>query len=965
MALDQKDILAIAKSVADLLAPQVREVASELIAVRVEAATQSLHESHEATLTQLQAISDRLQEEHTARETAQAKSAEDLSSTVGTVRTYFTELLAASKQTFEDQLTTLRAAVGGMVDKATFVDVEKDLRGAVSKVAESIPTVPPPLALVEGGELTPVMQEVMGIATKQLFTPLLDARGQQFEQGLVRVSETLVRTAESIKHGAEQDALVIAGVLAKVEEVRERTVDIEAMKESQAVLLKTQTMLAEAHEQLPVKLAAQAQHILEQSIEGASAVAREAAVDLVNKGAVELKAQFEEMRNEVRTTVTEAVNTVPTLVEGQVGNVAERLLPQVREAASDAALKVAEGSAQDTVERNEAFRTQLQETVQNVAQATAHEHMQRSFVSLTEKVRDAVVEKAIPDLLAQGKDAGQTAADTFLAGRLAELKQIAAAAGSEAGTAAGLHAASSAVPAARDAAVEVIKEYVPTLTDAAEKTALATTTAHLTKALDGFLTQAHDAGMNAGLETVAKALPELRVEALELVKEQIPGILAKASAESAARAADVFAANQDSFLEGARSAGAEAGMSAAVKAVPDVVHSMKAGIEEEILPRATAAANTEATRVTNSRWDEVKEAATTVAVAKALHTVAADLPGLVAAQADAVGALVQPGAIAAATATAKTLGEQAVTLAREQAAVAATQAATAATGALRDQLLKDLDPTQRVDEAVETKVQIVSRELGDAIGDAVATHMSEELPRLHVLMMSKIQAEVDRIPRPEDGEPGKDGRDARVEVPVPYIEGKMYEYGTWVNHEGSLWVAARHSDLPPSPDNRDWYCVVPGIKNVTATLQKDQRTLNIVTELGSGTLVTNSVRLDIPISKGLYNDKHEYQKRDIATYDGSWWEALKDGTLPPPGLDRESWKLHIKRGANAPAPKVNGVAVAKPVFKGDWGLDMLCQPGDQVDHAGYRWMALKATRERPPFSLLKSNDTWTMMGPAV
>jgi len=841
MAIDQKDLSAIANALATLLAPQVREVAAELVAVRVEAATQSMREGHEATLAQLKELSKLVETERIAREAAIAKAADELSGTLGTFRAYFNELLEATRSTLDKQL---------------------------KEVSDKLPQL--------AGEF--------------------EATKEDFKETTERVDVRLAAHAQGLR-----DELLPAA---------REAATTAAVAESKA-----------------------------------------SAVEITNATGVAVKLQLDEIRKETRATIGEALSTLPTLVEGQADNLIALLLPKTCEAAQAAAKTFVDASKDEVLALG---RSASQSTIEGLLPA------------LAAKVHDSIVEKTINEVLAQGEDVGRRSADAFLAGALPHLEELAGAsgtkAGAEAGADAGVKAAMSMVPAAREAAHAIVSEALPGITEKTLDLVQSTAKDYLEGSEEVLRQHATEAGREAGAAAAVKSIPELQSAALGILAEAEPTLMGKAKAQGAVGAGDFWAANNDSFLESARAAGSEAGMAAAVRATPDAVNSVMSTVLEQACAAAAATAEEETAKTVNRRWDEIKEAATTVAVAKSLQATGEAVPGLVAGQAGAVGALVLPGATQAAIAAAKALGEQAIATAREHAGTAATAAAADAIGALREQLAIDLDPTERVDRAVEDKIGVVSKELGDAIADAVDTHVKEELPKMQVYLTAKVQAELDRWPRPKDGEHGKD---ARVETPYPYVEGKMYEQGSWVNHENTVWVAARHTDLVPSADNRDWYCVVPGIKNITATLQPDLRTLSIVTELGGGTLFTNSVKLDIPITKGVYKPDFEFSKRDIATYDGSWWEALKDGLLPLPGTAEgaSAWKMHIKRGANAPAPKA--APTARPVFRGDWVLDELYQAGEQTDHAGYRWMALKSTRERPPFSLLKSNDIWTMMGPAV
>lgn len=251
---------------------------------------------------------------------------------------------------------------------------------------------------------------------------------------------------------------------------------------------------------------------------------------------------------------------------------------------------------------------------------------------------------------------------------------------------------------------------------------------------------------------------------------------------------------------------------------------------------------------------------------------------------------------------------------------------------------------------------------------AVAESIQELEPSLLVRLTAKLQAEVDRIPRPRDGEHGKDGvdgkngtdgKDARVEAPVPFEFGKLHKFGTWVVHRGGVWVAARATDEEPSAESSFWDCIVPGISMLDFGMKEDGRTLTVTSELANGLSTTKALRLPIPIVRGVYSETREFQEKDVVLYDSSWWEAQKDGKLDRPGTTTD-WRLHVRRGKDGKA----GTAAAPAPWRmrGTWVQDEPYAAGDITEHAGVHWLALVSTRERPPFVRLVSNEVWLKLG---
>lgn len=67
-------------------------------------------------------------------------------------------------------------------------------------------------------------------------------------------------------------------------------------------------------------------------------------------------------------------------------------------------------------------------------------------------------------------------------------------------------------------------------------------------------------------------------------------------------------------------------------------------------------------------------------------------------------------------------------------------------------------------------------------------------------------------------------------------------------------------------------------------------------KLASGDLVKESVlRFPVPIYRGVYEEEKSYERGDSTTWGGSTWTALKDAPQGKPGTS-EDWRLSVKRG---------------------------------------------------------------------
>lgn len=266
---------------------------------------------------------------------------------------------------------------------------------------------------------------------------------------------------------------------------------------------------------------------------------------------------------------------------------------------------------------------------------------------------------------------------------------------------------------------------------------------------------------------------------------------------------------------------------------------------------------------------------------------------------------------------------------------------------------------KNVREAEDRIYALLNMELREYSASTAREIISDLAKKFEVDLVAGIQKEVDRIPRPRDGEDGKDGKDARIEPPVPYEFGKSYDAGRWVTHESGVWIARMLTKDEPTPGSVAWDCIVPGVHQIEVKLRDDERTLFFGVGLANGASSESDIRLPIPVVRGPFSDKQEYQKNDVVQYDGSWWQAQKDGKLDRPGASTD-WRQQVRRGRDG---KPGSDAKAAPWrHRGEWAMDQPYEAGDLVGHAGVNWLALKSTRERPPFTTLVSNDIWLKLG---
>ena len=219
---------------------------------------------------------------------------------------------------------------------------------------------------------------------------------------------------------------------------------------------------------------------------------------------------------------------------------------------------------------------------------------------------------------------------------------------------------------------------------------------------------------------------------------------------------------------------------------------------------------------------------------------------------------------------------------------------------------------------------------------AVATVTHEHTTQLltaNALLLKRIEVlEARPIPLAEKGEPGRDGKDAEVDldalamkvawlIPAPKdgrdgIDGTTGPAGP-LGKKGLDGVAGRDGQ-PGVPgvagrdgvDGKDGATGQMGEKGLDGkdgrdgTLENlkierlDERTFQF--QFKDGTPVEGgTIRLNHPVFEDTYKEGTSYSKGSLVQWDGSGWIALIDNPPMKPGIGKPEvtgWKLWIKRG---------------------------------------------------------------------
>lgn len=157
------------------------------------------------------------------------------------------------------------------------------------------------------------------------------------------------------------------------------------------------------------------------------------------------------------------------------------------------------------------------------------------------------------------------------------------------------------------------------------------------------------------------------------------------------------------------------------------------------------------------------------------------------------------------------------------------------------------------------------------------------------------------IPKPKDGENGRDGTSVTTEQIADVVRQR---FDTWaLEFEREAEARQRHAmGLVPLPrdgtdgrDGRDGF----GLDDfeVQLTTPDGGRTLLLELSAGGRTSVS-TLRTATPLDRGPFDATKRYVAGDGITYGGHWWIAQKDTPQGKPG-ESGDWRLAVRRGKDA------------------------------------------------------------------
>ncbi|MDQ1214581.1 phage portal protein [Pantoea anthophila] len=163
-------------------------------------------------------------------------------------------------------------------------------------------------------------------------------------------------------------------------------------------------------------------------------------------------------------------------------------------------------------------------------------------------------------------------------------------------------------------------------------------------------------------------------------------------------------------------------------------------------------------------------------------------------------------------------------------------------------------------------------------------------------IVQMVKDAVAEMPKPEDGEPGEDGKDAlQLEILPSINPEKAYARGTYAIHQGGLWRSYQKTT-----GMNGWECLVDGISDIDIS-QDGERNFTVTAIKSSGDKTEKTFSVPVMIYRDIFKDGEKYFPGDSVTWGGSVWYC-NEATGDKPGEDgSKGWKLAVKRGRDARA----------------------------------------------------------------
>lgn len=164
------------------------------------------------------------------------------------------------------------------------------------------------------------------------------------------------------------------------------------------------------------------------------------------------------------------------------------------------------------------------------------------------------------------------------------------------------------------------------------------------------------------------------------------------------------------------------------------------------------------------------------------------------------------------------------------------------------------------------------------------------------MLAEMVANAVAEIPRPKDGEPGRDA--LQIDI-LPSIDAsRSYPRGTFAQHAGGTLYAFRRTDpLTADIEKSGWSVCMNGVAEEREELSEDGRTYIRTTVYTSGAQMVREQKSQAIMDRGVYKSDVTYQKGDAVTWGGSSYIANCETSVKPDSIEgRTAWRLMAKRG---------------------------------------------------------------------
>jgi len=201
-----------------------------------------------------------------------------------------------------------------------------------------------------------------------------------------------------------------------------------------------------------------------------------------------------------------------------------------------------------------------------------------------------------------------------------------------------------------------------------------------------------------------------------------------------------------------------------------------------------------------------------------------------------------------------------------------------------DELMPQVEHAIKMAELDFSKKMDVYAIAGDVVDEAI-----KKLPKPDISdLIKKVDDAIKSIPAP----------DKPLNPPTPEevalsMKGLFSEWALSFERNANLVLQKAVDNIPKPKDGEDGRDALD-LEDLSLTIGEDKRTVTIALKRGE-TVIEKSIKLATIIDKGVYKDEGEYEQGDAVTFGGCLWIAQKDAPKGKPGTT-EDFRMAVKRG---------------------------------------------------------------------